>query len=329
MKRRSKTSIPLKIFVVITAMFIIGPIAFPGSDRSIEETDFGLTYSVTYAESLGLDPVGAFESIVGELQPDHVRIPVYWNRIEMERGVYEWAELDSLMELAAANDTDVILAIGRKVPRWPECHLPVWAPGYDKPILDAAQLSMMKSVVERYKEHDALLRWQVENEPYFFLFGECPRPDVGLIEQEYNMVKSLDPNRDIQATASGEQSLWIAAARNSDVVGVSMYRTTYTPGVGHITYPIPPWTYRAKAALFAQNRVVVSELQAEPWFARDISTYTIDEQLDLFGPAKFHRHIDYAVRAGFPEVSLWGAEWWYYLKEQGHSEIWDTAMELF
>lgn len=329
MRRERLKHVPLTILVLVAGLFIFGPVLFPGPDRSVDEMDFGFTYSVTYAESLELDPIGAFEEIINELQPMHVRIPVYWDRIEIDHGTYEWDELDALMEIASTNDTKVILAIGRKVPRWPECHLPVWAPGYERQELKDAQLQMIEAVVLRYKDHPALTRWQVENEPYFFLFGECPKPDVALIEDEYELVRTLDSDHAIQATASGEQSLWINASMNADVVGVSMYRTTYTRGIGHITYPIPPWTYRAKARLFANNAVVVSELQAEPWFARDIDTYTLDEQIKLFNPDRWDRHIEYARRAGFSEVSLWGVEWWYYLKENGRSDLWDKAIDLF
>ncbi len=299
----------------------------PPIDR--EALELGYTYSASYAEFLNLDPVDTFEEMVSDLQPAFVRIPVYWSRIEPKRGEYDFDEMDKLMDIAGTHNIDVILAIGRKVPRWPECFLPDWSSAYDEEALRQSQVNMMEAVVMKYKDHPTLIRWQVENEPYFVLFGECPKPDFEFLEYEYDFVRSLDPNTPIQTTVSGEQSLWIRAAKNADIVGTSMYRTTYTPVIGHVTYPIPPWTYRAKNQIFTGNRTVVSELQMEPWFARSLHTYTIAEQLEIFDDETFEEHIEYARRVGIQEVSLWGAEWWYYLNVNGESSLLDVAKQAF
>ena len=43
------------------------------------------------------------------------------------------------------------------------------------------------------------------------------------------------------------------------------------------------------------------------------------------------RHnIEFAEKTGFDKFYLWGAEWWYWLKEkQGRPEIWDEARAVF
>jgi hypothetical protein len=301
------------------------------SSPPIERTalDLGFTYSVSYTEFLELDPIKTFEIMLSDLSPSIVRIPVYWSRIEPKVGEYDFTEIDKLMTIAESNDTKVILAIGRKVPRWPECFLPKWSSVYDEGQLRAAQTEMIRTVVNKYKDHPSLYRWQVENEPYFYLFGECPKLDIEYLEEEYDFVRSLDSVTEIQATVSGEQELWIKAAKNADVVGASMYRTTHTPGLGQLTYPIPPWTYRAKNHIFTGNRTVISELQMEPWFARSLHTYTIPEQLELFNTDSFEEHLNYAQSVGIKEVSLWGAEWWYYLDANGESSLKDAAIEVF
>ena len=38
--------------------------------------------------------------------------------------------------------------------------------------------------------------------------------------------------------------------------------------------------------------------------------------------------IDYAKQAGFSDYYLWGAEWWYYLKQNNHPEYWDYVKGL-
>ena len=48
-----------------------------------------------------------------------------------------------------------------------------------------------------------------------------------------------------------------------------------------------------------------------------------------FNLKRFRDNIDYVQRAGFDEVYLWGVEYWYYLKELGHLEIWGEAEGIF
>ena len=43
---------------------------------------------------------------------------------------------------------------------------------------------------------------------------------------------------------------------------------------------------------------------------------------------EFISTIDYAKQTGFSEYYWWGAEWWYYLKQNGHPEYWDKVKEL-
>ena len=45
---------------------------------------------------------------------------------------------------------------------------------------------------------------------------------------------------------------------------------------------------------------------------------------------KLVTNVDYAKRLGTPEIYLWGAEWWYWLKEKkDHPAVWDAARTLF
>ncbi|MEK7529788.1 MAG: hypothetical protein AAB570_02595 [Patescibacteria group bacterium] len=319
----------LAILFVPIALFVLAGQWLKPMPMDRTDMRLGATYSVDYAEYLGLDPIQTFEQIADDLALDFVRIPVYWNRIEKTNDVFDFVELDRLMAIAQAQNIPVVLAIGRKVPRWPECFLPDFAAALDENELADAQLQMMSTVVTRYKDHPALYRWQVENEPYFALFGECPKPDFNLIHREVILTRFEDQSTPIQMTASGERSLYLRAASLADEVGISMYRTIHSDVFGQVTYPIPPWTYRVKERLVAPGRVYVSELQMEPWFGRSVHTYTADEQLALFNADTFEAHMRYAEAVGLPTVSLWGVEWWYYLKEKGESSLWEAAKRLY
>ena len=91
------------------------------------KTTWGITFSVRMAEELGLEPKETYEAMLRELAPQGVRLVAYWDRIEREDDVFDFSELDWQMDRAAETRVPVILAVGQKVPRWPECHVPSWA----------------------------------------------------------------------------------------------------------------------------------------------------------------------------------------------------------
>ncbi len=39
--------------------------------------------------------------------------------------------------------------------------------------------------------------------------------------------------------------------------------------------------------------------------------------------------IAYAQETRYDKQYLWGAEWWYWLKSQGHPELWERGQEIF
>lgn len=313
---------------ILTLPFALGAFLFP-RDTPTTPTRYGITWSTVYAQELGVDPIEGLRVVIEELGVRLVRVPVYWNRVESTQGDADWRELDALMRLAEQTETQVILVVGARVPRWPECFYPTWA--LDAPVAErvAAQEAFVSHVVMRYKDSSALVRWQVENEPFLKSFGVCPAGDAEtVLRAERALVGRLDAAHPVQITASGELAFWGREARIADIVGVSVYRRVYTRGIGYLTYPIPPWVYRAKAWLIRPTPVVISELQAEPWFVRPRAQYTIQEQLALFGPEDLTRHVRYAQRIGADEVLLWGAEWWLLLKKQGSPGVWEAAQQL-
>ena len=45
---------------------------------------------------------------------------------------------------------------------------------------------------------------------------------------------------------------------------------------------------------------------------------------------KFQENIEFAKKTGLDKIYLWGAEWWYWLKEkQSEPKIWQGAKKLF
>ena len=75
---------------------------------------------------------------------------------------------------------------------------------------------------------------------------------------------------------------------------------------------------------------MVIEFQAEPWNKKQIYETSVALQRETFSVVPFEERITFVERTGFDTVYLWGAEWWYWLKETQHKpEIWNEAKELF
>jgi hypothetical protein len=226
------------------------------------------------------------------------------------------------------------LVIGIKTGRWPECHIPNWITQNSKVKSQNYQneiLNFLKKIVERYKNSKVIWAWQVENEP-FFPFGECPKIKKDFVKREIELVKSLD-SRPIIFGDSGEFSFWINAAKFGDIVSTTLHRKVYFKEIKkYITYPFPPVYYWRKAKLinlFFHKKVIITELQAEPWCKNLIYNCDLEEQKITMDFEKFKKNVDFAKNTGMDTIYFWGGEWWYWMKKQGKSEIWEEAKHYF
>ena len=299
-----------------------------------DETRFGITFSDIYAEKLGLNWKETYLAILDDLGTKHLRLPAYWSEAEPEEDVFEFDRLDFQVDEAVKRNVDIILAVGERLPRWPECHIPDWA--NDSPDRDVELLDYIRETVNRYKDVDNIIYWQVENEPFLRGFGDCPPMDSGLLDREIALVRSLD-SRPVLITDSGELGDWIRAKRRADVFGTTMYRDVWLKRTIRFRYPLPPTWFKFKdtvtrflAGQSPVQKIIVVEMQAEAWGKDPIPYISLEKQLKAMDFDSFKENIEYAERARIPDIYLWGAEWWYRLKlKDGHPEYWDYAKGLF
>jgi hypothetical protein len=325
-----------KLFIILSTLIVLFLLSYL-LDFSKDSVKWGVTFSQTYAQDeLGVNWQEAYTAILDELQIDNIRLSAYWNKIEKERDVYDFTDLDWQISEASKRGVDITLAVGRKLPRWPECHDPSWISHLNEEDIRQEQLELVTLVASRYADVDNITKWQVENEPFLSVFGECPPLDEEALKSEIDIVKKLT-NKPIVVTDSGELNFWIkAAATGSDIVGTTLYRVVYNEKMGYLKYPISPLFYYAKASLikllFNTSNVINSELQTEAWHTEkaDLTQASLEDQFKSMSIDQFKKNIKFARRAGYDEVYLWGVEWWYYLKTQrDYPNFWEEAKTIW
>ena len=327
----------LWIILSLVALFLI--LYFTLKPKVQKDINYGVTFSNRYAEQMGLDWKEVYIETLDDLKIKNIRLVAYWDEIEREKDIYDYSNIRWQLEEAEKRNINVILSLGRKVPRYPECFEPQWWDDLsNKNIKEQELLEYIKQTINELKNFESIKIWQVENEP-FWPFGECNNPEIekGTVLKEVELVKSLD-NRPILVQDSGEGGLWRSTYKMGDYLGISMYRKIWYNFWGiffgrfiYFQYPLAHWTYKIKANIVGvpMDKIIVTELQGEPWGPRINSELTQEEKDQTMSKNHFIATIDYAQKSGFKDLYLWGVEWWYFEKQNGNSFYWDVAKALF
>lgn len=300
-----------------------------------EEIKYGVSFNVPYALELGLDWQEAYVSILDELEVKRIRLAAHWPLVEPSRDVYDFSYLDFQLNEARKRDVDVVLAIGRRVPRWPECHVPEWAKDLPDEQWQPELLQKIEAVVNRYKDYENIIYWQVENEPFLevFAYEHCGDLDEDFLDEEIAFVRELDPDRPILMTDSGNLGRWTEVYSRADSFGTSVYLYFWNPYVGRFRTILPASFYRLKANLMellhGQKETYLIELSLEPWLIQSLVKTPVETQLEMMDLERMKEILDYAKRTNLEHQYLWGVEWWYWLREKHDMpEIWEYVHDL-
>lgn len=321
-----------KILIIVTLFAVIISVIYFVYAPKREDVVYGVTFSKPFAEHLELDWKETYLALLDDAGAKRVRLPSYWTEIEAERGNYSFEDLDWQIEEAEKRGVKIILSLGQKQPRWPECHIPEWAEELNEYERQDELIKTITNVVERYKYKAGIIAWQVENEP-FLKYGECPEFDKNFLDREISLVRSLD-SRPVIISDSGELGTWYSAAKRADILGTTLYRIVWNDHIGYVHYPIASVIYRIKAAIIMYitgvEKIIIVELQAEPWGPKMIVDTPLEEQYKSMSPEQFRENIEYVKKIEFSEAYLWGGEWWYWLKiKKGDDRIWEEAKRVF
>ncbi|MEK7071683.1 MAG: beta-galactosidase [Patescibacteria group bacterium] len=323
----------LFIFIILFAGVFI--FFFIGQPPEAKEIQWGVNFSQKQAVNLKLNWQEAYLAILNDLGVKNIRLAAYWDLIEPAENKYNFNDLDWQIKTAEEKGAKLLLVVGMKTPRWPECHEPDWVRIQNSKFKNQnSLLEYVAKIVNRYENSEAIWAWQVENEP-FFPFGECPWQDEEFLKKEVVLVKSLDNlARPVVISDSGEGSFWIKTARLGDVVGITMYRKVWFKEFKtYIRYRLPAIFYWRKAQIIKKlfdKDVIVTEFQAEPWCQNLLFDCQLAEQKKTMDLGQLRNNIKFAETVGLKGFYFWGAEWWYWLKEkQNNPEIWLEVKKLF
>jgi hypothetical protein len=326
-----------KILLVALGLFVLLSISIFLLAQKDEPSEimYGISFNTLYAQELGVPWKEVYEAFLTELGVKHLRLAAHWPMVEPIDDVYNFSELDYQLKRAEEEGADVVLAVGRRLPRWPECHIPTWAEEKTWEEQQTELLEYITVVVNRYKDNKAITYWQIENEPYLEVFAKehCGEFDEAFFEREIAHFRSLDDSRPFLITDSGNLGRWAGPYKHGDAFGTSVYIHFWNPELGQFRTALPAWGYRVKEGimklLYGKKETFLIELSAEPWLLEPVTQVDIETQYSRMDIEKVKDILLYAKETHFEKQYLWGGEWWYWMREQGHPEMWELGVDLF
>jgi Beta-galactosidase len=331
-------------------------------------TRLGISFRPLQAEGFGLEPRAALAALL-EHPYGLIRLGALWNRMEAAPDAFDPTPLDWQVEAAERADKQVIIAAGAVknfgYPEFfvPKHHLPKALPEgslvseASHPQLLAAALAFLARVVDRYRDHESVVAWQVEHEAVDPLGVEHSwRLATGFVEREIAEVKRLDPARPIllngflpTSTPVAAQQWWRTrdqgdsldlAEEAAGIVGMDFYPCHALGAIGGLTAYMDArenaWSKRArnvvKRASAKGRRLMISEGQAEPWEAVTTPPSPRGRVMTSCPPERvienYNRCLDLARDSGgaLDAYLFWGAEYWL-LRQQAGDESYLGAFQ--
>jgi hypothetical protein len=328
-----------KIFVIILAIvFFFSSVAFGISQYYVlkhrnQPLVFGATFVPNYARYFELDPKETLQAMIDDLGIRRFRLVSYWKIHEPQPDKYDFSELDWQFDMIEAAGGEIALAIGLRQPRWPECHGPEWAMAKTVPEWTDDLNEYMGEVIDRYKDRASLVEYQLENEYFLSVFGECPDFSRERLIKEAEYVKSKDPDTTLVISRSNNAIGFPIGEPRPDKFALTVYKRVWdkTLTKRYYEYPFPAWFYGFLAGggeILTGKELFVHEIQTEAWLPEGYSMKTapVEELYKTLNSDRLKSRMKYGVNTGMKTIDLWGVEWWYHMKTKRDApEIWNTA----
>lgn len=329
-----RLAIGLVAFTVLFIGSMYGVAQWYINKHKNEPLKVGATFIPDYARYLEIDPQETLSAMIDDLGIKHFRLVSYWKNHEPRQDVYNFDELDWQFDMIEQAGGTVSLAIGLRQPRWPECHGPEWAMIKTIPEWTEDLLDYTEETINRYRHRKSLVSYQLENEYFLEVFGNCPDHSRERLVREFDFVKKLDPSKPIIVSRSNNATpSWPIGEPRADIVAASVYKRVWDKVITkrYFEYPLPAWFYAFLAGateLTTGRNTIIHELQTEAWLPenRSMRTESISELYKSLSPEMLADRIAYMKDTGIRSFDLWGVEWWYQMKTVRNApELWETA----
>ena len=178
----------------------------------------------------GIDPEQALATLLSALQPDLIRLPIYWSTVAPTPTSLDYTEFDRLIAIIKAHNstkgsrhTQVVLVVGARNLVYPEVHLPDWLDTrtvhtLDKLLKTASYRNYLDTTYRRYASLSVLRAWQVENEPLDnaslnqLTNGAIP---ASTIRSEVDLLRSIDLVHEVVITTFNSSHVSLDARASS------------------------------------------------------------------------------------------------------------------
>ncbi len=321
-------------------------------------TLLGISFRSPQVDALGLDAPTALQTLLS-YPFQLIRLGAYWNRLEPEPGMFSPDELDWQIDSAERAGKQIILCVGPlKTFSYPEFFVPahhlsrpfpehtlIKPSAY--PSLLAAATEFITRVVERYKDRQAIVVWQLEHEAVDPLGVEHSwRLDVSFIEKEVEALRKADPagrpimmNGFLPTSLPVRLSQWwrtrdqgdslTVAQHLADIVGIDYYPRHALLSVGTKTLYLDGsrrlWQQQRRKQLLTWTRthrqkLMIAEGQAEPWETITTPPNPAGQGMYSCLPEQVIINYNTCLRWSRQEAPLyaylfWGAEYWLLRKQ--------------
>jgi hypothetical protein len=298
----------------------------------------GFSFSPKLMRGAGYQPAPSLRLLLQHVQPDLVRLPIYWDSVARSPGGLDFSESDELLDVIAQYNSShpshvrVVLVVGARNFGTPELHAPNWLEQkgqlqLPRQLRSAAYLDYTENAFHRYATNSLLYGWQIENEPLDSTnpaLGDIAVPEQ-VVADEVQRAHRWDPLHPVVVTTFNSTNValdefaglvqkytgWNVPAGHlkpalhlGDVLGINAYVVTPNAPDQVSVYRRIVWKqqsleYWARAARSEHKQVWVTEMQAAPW--KDVRGFT---EKDLETSAELY------TNTGISAVFLWGAEDW-------------------
>ncbi|MGI8608904.1 MAG: hypothetical protein ACR2MY_06705 [Candidatus Dormibacteria bacterium] len=235
----------------------------------------GFSFSPRTAEWLGEKPLPALRELLDRLNPDLVRLPIYWDTVEPQRDAFDFSSPDGMLKVVRdynrthrERPAHVVLEVGMRNMGFPELYVPAWVPAYQSIQMMATSADYthyLDLAVSRYRRNPLLYSWQLENEP----LDNVPTTAASQVavpgdtlQDEKEAMTALDPNHEVVITTYNSSTL------DLDIKGMSPKNGAADPPDGPQPAGHPLQTLQLGDALGMDLYVVTSDTSLDDATAR-------------------------------------------------------------